>query len=108
MENIGLILGAIGGFIAFLLTIIGWFLVRLIEQQDEAHESTATQFAALLGKFDMLNSTMQEHKTDVGVMKVLVDEHSEKLRNMNHVYDRLRQVESDVVAIKTARVQTCS
>ena len=105
MENIGLILGIIGGFIASLLGIIGWFLVRLIDQQDDAHQSTGEQFKALLGKFDMLNDIMHEHKTDVGMIKVQVADHATRLHEMNNVYDRLRAVESDMAVIKTARAK---
>lgn len=105
MENIGIILSLIGGLVTLLLGIIGWFLVRLIDQQDDAHQSTSEQFKALLGKFDMLNDTMHEHKADVGVIKSQVAEHATKLHEMNRVYDRLRSVESDIAVIKIARAK---
>ena len=105
MENLGTLLGVVGGFISILLLIIGWFLSRLIDQQDDAHQSTAAQFKALLDKFDVLNSTMHEHKTDVGVIKAQVADHATRLHEMNNVYDRLRTVESEIAVIKTTRVK---
>jgi len=93
----------IGAFISLLLLIIGWFLNRLIKQQDLAHEQTGAQFKSLLEKFDTLNTTMLEHKTDVEVIKEQINTHSRELGAFNQIFDRIRIVESDVSVLKASR-----
>lgn len=89
-----------GVFILLLLGIIGWFLIRLVKQQDEAHQSNKDQFKELLTKFDILNITMIEHKTDVEVIKEQISNHAIRLGDMNMLYDRVRTVENEISSIK--------
>jgi hypothetical protein len=75
--------------IPIMLLIIGVFLSRLLNQFDE-----------LLKKFDVLNTTMLEHKADVDVIKEQISNHSKELIDINLLWDRVRIVENDVTTIK--------
>ena len=90
MEDIHIsttILGVIGGLISILLAIIAVFLNRLLAQFDNLQD-----------QFGKLNATMlkidKDISGDVGVLKVKVNE-------LDTVWDRIRDVEENVIAIKS-------
>lgn len=81
-------------FLTAMLSIIAFFLVRLIKQID----NLATQFATL-------NTTMLKIDADLsGDMGILKSEHQTlklKVDEFDPVWDRLRLIEQGLVTIQT-------
>jgi flagellar basal body-associated protein FliL len=90
-----------GAFIIFLLGIIGWFLNRLVNQQDAAHKDNKVQFGSLLEKIDKLTNTVQDHKSDVLIIKEQITVHTDKLKEVNVIFERLRDINERLIEIET-------
>ena len=90
----------IGAFVGILLAVIGVFLKRLLKQLDDRSEQFDIKFDRLLEKFDLLNSTIFEHKADVEVIKEQIHTHARDINSMNNLFDRVRHIESELSGIK--------
>jgi hypothetical protein len=84
---------------AILLSVIGFFLIRLIGQIDQLTE----KFTELIGIVSELKTTLVEHKGDVLVIKERIDTHSRELDGINKLYDRMRSAENEITSIKASR-----
>ena len=96
---------SIAGFlIVLLLGVIGWVLNKFYEQQKDTHKSNQDQFKQLLGKLDVLNYTMVEHRTDVVVIKEQISNHLADLKENkdqhDYFYQTLRSHDHDITSIK--------
>jgi chromosome segregation ATPase len=93
----------IGSFIVLLLGIIGWFLGKFYDQQKEAHISNQTQFKELLDKLDTLTSTLQEHRTDVEVIKEKINTLDKSIYSLKDLSDRINKIERDIFGINSRK-----
>lgn len=76
----------VGAFVMIMLSIIGFFLSRLLTQ------------------FDQLNTTMAKIDRDlnmeVGVLKVKLDDVQRTVVGLDPVWDRLRDTENKITALE--------
>lgn len=88
----------IGSFLGMLLSIIAFFLSRLLKQFDN-----------LTAQVSNLNSTMQkidkDLSGDVGIIQTRLAGVEAELEDMDPLWDRTRKCEEKIVALET-RMQT--
>jgi len=85
--------------ITLLLTVIGVFLMRLLNQIDEL----TTQFKDLIDIVAVVKTALVEHKGDVLVIKEKIENNTKDIQDMNMLYDRIRLVENEITGIKAMR-----
>lgn len=96
MGNIDLMVYVVG----LLLGIVGVFLLRLLAQIDKV----TSQFNELIVIVGDLKTTLVEHKGDVMVIKEQISTHARDIEDINKIWDRMRNVESEVAIIRSKRV----
>jgi len=99
MEN-SYFLPVASSIIVFMLSIIGWFLMRFVKQYDEANKDHSLMFDKLLKRFDTLTEIIYEHKTDVEVIKSQINVYNKELSAVNNLFDRVRVTENDIAILK--------
>lgn len=105
--DIALFLSVTGVFVTILLAIVAWFLNRLINQNDKSHEENKKQFSELIQEVKEVRSTLQDHQTDMAVVKEQITFHTDKLKDVNLLFERIRDVNERVIEIETKlRMQT--
>lgn len=84
----------IGGSLTIMLCVISFFLNRLLLQFDQ-----------LTSQVGVLNETMKcidkDLSNEVGILKARLSTLQQSLDDINPIWDRLRAVETGVVAIKS-------
>ena len=86
--------------VGLLLGIVGVFLLRLLAQIDKV----TAQFNELIIIVSDLKTTLVEHKGDVMVIKEQISTHARDIEDINKIWDRMRNVESEVAIIRSRRV----
>jgi flagellar basal body-associated protein FliL len=100
MSNISIIT-LLGGCVVFLLGAVTWFLNRLINQNDETHRENQKQFRELIDEVKEVRSTLHEHKGDMLVVKEQITFHTDKLKDVNTLFERIRDVNERLIEIET-------
>lgn len=95
-----IILSAAGGIIIFLLSSVTWFLNRLINQNDTTHTENKKQFKELINEVIEVKTTLQDHKTDVAVIKEQISGHTKSLQDVEQLFHRVRVVENDIAVLQ--------
>lgn len=89
----GMTVTVIGAVLSLLLAIIAFFLSRLIKQFDELQK-----------QFSTLNGTMMRIDKDlsgeVGVLKAENADLKEKVRDLDPLWDRMRDVEKELAVVQ--------
>lgn len=103
MEEIhmsSLAVSVIGACLTLLFGVIAFFLSRLVRQFDRLADEVGT-----------LNETMKridkDLSGDVGILKAENNEMKNRVRDFDPLWDRMRAVESDIVAIKSGGCNVC-
>lgn len=87
--------------ITLLLTVIGVFLLRLLHQIDQL----TNQFRDLIEIVAVVKTALVEHKGDVLVIKEQINNHTQDIKDMNLLFDRIRIVENELTGIKASRTR---
>ena len=103
MDYAMMLSGAIA-LIIFLLGAVTWFLKRLISQNDTTHIENKEQFKELINEVIEVKTTLQDHKTDVAVIKEQINHHSQGLKDVEQLFHRVRVVENDIAVIQTRQI----
>lgn len=99
-----MVISGAGAVIIFLLGAVTWFLNRLINQNDTTHIENKEQFKELIDQVIEVKTTLQDHKTDVAVIKEQINNHTKGLQDVEQLFHRVRVVENDIAVIQVRQM----